>query len=79
MKTFIIITSSLKYNAVIQDEWKMPLSDHSLFHNIILASVRREREIMKNLKNNWCHSQDFNQGHFNCSHQCDSPNQTAGI
>jgi hypothetical protein len=44
MKTFIIITSSLKYRAVIQDEWKMPLSDHGLFHNIILASVWRERE-----------------------------------
>jgi len=43
MKTFIIITSSLKYNAVIRDEWKMPLNDHNLFH-IILASVWRERE-----------------------------------
>jgi len=43
MKTFII-TSSLKYNAVIQDEWKMPLSDHSLFHNIILAFVWSERD-----------------------------------
>jgi hypothetical protein len=49
MKTFIIITRSLKYNAVIQDEWKMPLSDHSLFH-IILASVWREKESHKNLR-----------------------------
>jgi len=50
MKTFIITASSLKYNAVIQNEWKMPVSDHSIFHNIILASVWREKKFMKNLQ-----------------------------
>jgi len=28
----------------------MPLSDHSLFHNIILASVWTEKESLKNLR-----------------------------
>ena len=34
---------------------------------------------MKNLKDNWCHSQDSKQAHLNCSHQCHSLNQPAGI